>query len=432
MKKIPSTSGKHFQYLPSDWKLDRLEKIVSQKITYGIVQPGKFDSSGIPLIRGVDYMSGWNNLNSFFRVSKNLHQRFKRSTTRKGDVLLSIAGYAGYVSVVPEWIEEANITQTTARISIEESSMSPHFVAYFLDSIEGKLQSRRYIKGSAQEGLNLDDVQKFFIPIPPLPEQKKITTILKSVDGVIENTHKQIDKLQDLKKATMNELLTKGIGHTEFKNSELGRIPKSWDVVSILDANIAIIDGDRGKEYPKEKDFKKSGYCLFLSAKNVTKNGFSFKETAFISKHKEEKLKKGRLSRKDLIITTRGTVGNIAQYGVEIPYEVVRINSGMAIIRNKDERLNSDFLYHILFSEIIIQQIKNLTFGSAQPQLTIGTLNELKLPIPQLSEQLKIVKIVNSIVSNIHHKKQKLAQTQSLKKSLMQDLLTGKVRVKVN
>ncbi len=66
--------------------------------------------------------------------------------------------------------------------------------------------------------------------IPPLPEQKKIASILTSVDEVIENTQKQIDKLQDLKKATMNELLTKGIGHTEFKDSELGRIPKSWEV----------------------------------------------------------------------------------------------------------------------------------------------------------------------------------------------------------
>jgi type I restriction enzyme S subunit len=66
--------------------------------------------------------------------------------------------------------------------------------------------------------------------LPPLPEQKKIASILTSVDEVIENTQKQIDKLQDLKKATMNELLTKGIGHTEFKDSELGRIPKSWEV----------------------------------------------------------------------------------------------------------------------------------------------------------------------------------------------------------
>ena len=73
-------------------------------------------------------------------------------------------------------------------------------------------------------------IEKLEFSIPPLPEQKKIASILTSVDEVIENTQKQIDKLQDLKKATMNELLTKGIGHTEFKDSELGRIPKSWEV----------------------------------------------------------------------------------------------------------------------------------------------------------------------------------------------------------
>ena len=252
------------------------------------------------------------------------------------------------------------------------------------------------------------------------------------MDEVIETTQKQIDKLQDLKKATMNELLTKGIGHTEFKDSVLGRIPKSWEVVSVLDSNISVLDGDRGNEYPKEKDFTKSGYCLFLSAKNVTKNGFRFNETAFISKDKDEKLRKGRLNRNDVIITTRGTVGNIAQYDTNIPFNVVRINSGMAIIRNQEKRLSSDYLYHILSSEIITQQIENLTFGSAQPQLTIGTLNELKIPIPQISEQLKIVHIFSSILKEVQNKKQKLDQTQSLKKSLMQDLLTGKVRVQVH
>ena len=71
------------------------------------------------------------------------------------------------------------------------------------------------------------------LEIVPLPEQREIASILTSVDGVIENTQKQIDKLQDLKKATMNELLTKGIGHTEFKDSELGRIPKGWGVSAL-------------------------------------------------------------------------------------------------------------------------------------------------------------------------------------------------------
>ncbi|MDA9927010.1 restriction endonuclease subunit S [Amylibacter sp.] len=286
--------------------------------------------------------------------------------------------------------------------------------------------------GMAMQHLTKSGIEAQEVILPPLPEQKKIASILTSVDEVIETTQKKIDKLQDLKKATMNELLTKGIGHTEFKDSELGRIPKSWEVVSVLDSNISVLDGDRGNEYPKEKDFAKSGYCLFLSAKNVTKNGFRFNETAFISKDKDEKLRKGRLNRNDVIITTRGTVGNIAQYDTKIPFDVVRINSGMAIIRNQEKRLSSDFLYHILSSEIITQQIENLTFGSAQPQLTIGTLNELKIPIPQISEQLNIVHIFASILKDIQNKKQKLAQTQALKKSLMQDLLTGKVRVQVN
>jgi len=288
------------------------------------------------------------------------------------------------------------------------------------------------ISGSAQPQITGESLKFVKLPFPPLPEQKKIASILTSVDDVIETTQKQIDKLQDLKKATMNELLTKGIGHTEFKDSVLGRIPKSWEVVSVLDSNISVLDGDRGNEYPKEKDFTKSGYCLFLSAKNVTKNGFRFNETAFISKDKDEKLRKGRLNRNDVIITTRGTVGNIAQYDTNIPFNVVRINSGMAIIRNQEKRLSSDYLYHILSSEIITQQIENLTFGSAQPQLTIGTLNELKIPIPQISEQLKIVHIFSSILKEVQNKKQKLDQTQSLKKSLMQDLLTGKVRVQVH
>ena len=91
------------------------------------------------------------------------------------------------------------------------------------------------LKKSGRERNHSDSLETLrkIILIPPLPEQKKIASILTSVDEVIENTQKQIDKLQDLKKATMNELLTKGIGHTEFKDSELGRIPKSWEVRSL-------------------------------------------------------------------------------------------------------------------------------------------------------------------------------------------------------
>lgn len=423
-EKISSTSSKHFQYLPPDWKLDRLDKIVSKKITYGIVQPGKFDSSGIPLIRGVDYMSGWKNLNSFFRVSKNLHQKFKRSTTRKGDVLLSIAGYAGYVSVVPEWIEEANITQTTARISIEESSMSSHFVAYFLDSIEGKLQSRRYIKGSAQEGLNLDDVQKFFIPIPPLPEQKKITTILKSVDGVIENTQKQIDKLQDLKNATMNELLTKGIGHKEFKDSELGRIPKTWKCIKMQ--NLAkITDGAH-----KTPNYVNSG-VPFLRVTDIQSEEINVRKIKYISTGEHLELcRRCNPEKGDILYSKNGTIGisKIVNWDWDFSIFV-----SLALLKLYDKNIiQVEYLNLFLQSPLVAKQIKDRAKQGTVTNLHLEEIRMFDVIVPSIEEQLEIKNIIGAIEFQIKNVKQKLSQTQSLKKSLMQDLLTGKVRVKVS
>src|SRR5690554_2356870 len=238
-------SAKFFKHIPSDWGLIELKKLVKpdRKITYGIVQPGQYDPNGILLIRGQDYMTGWAERGSFFKVSPALHQKFKRSTTRSGDVLISIAGYTGTVAVVPSWIQEANLTQTTARICCKPDLMDGLYLSYFLQSDDGKLQSKRYTKGSAQEGLNLEDVEKFLISVPPLPEQQKIATILSSVDDVIGKTRAQIDKLKDLKTGMMQELLTKGIGHTEFKDSPVGRIPAEWTVKKLDDLSEKISDG---------------------------------------------------------------------------------------------------------------------------------------------------------------------------------------------
>ena len=92
---------------------------------------------------------------------------------------------------------------------------------------------RKRATGSTRFTVSLPIFNALEISIPPLPEQKKIASILTSVDEVIEKTQSQIDKLQDLKKGTMNELLTKGIDHTEFKDSVLGRIPKSWEIYEL-------------------------------------------------------------------------------------------------------------------------------------------------------------------------------------------------------
>ena len=93
------------------------------------------------------------------------------------------------------------------------------------------------------------------------------------------------------------------------------------------DLSIELIDGDRGKNYPKNDEMLEKGYCLFLNAKNVTLNGFAFDENVFITKEKDEILRKGKLNRNDIVLTTRGTIGNVGLYDGKITYDNIRINS---------------------------------------------------------------------------------------------------------
>ena len=78
-----------------------------------------------------------------------------------------------------------------------------------------------------------------------------------------------------------------------------------WKEVNLSDASIEIIDGDRGKNYPSGSEFSDNGYCLFLNAKNVTSNGFIFNEKMFITKEKDDLLRKGKLRRKDIVMTMK-------------------------------------------------------------------------------------------------------------------------------
>lgn len=191
---------------------------------------------------------------------------------------------------------------------------------------------------------------------------------------------------------------------------------------------ITVIDGDRGKHYPKEHEFHEDGFCLFLTAKNVTAAGFQFGEKLFIDEHKDALLRKGRLKRGDIVITTRGTVGNIAYFDQRVPFDNIRINSGMAIIRNESPNCDTRFLYTVLKSAIINNQVERLTFGSAQPQLTIGIINSLKLPFPPLPEQKKIADILSTWDDAIATVSRLIESKRALKKGLMQQLLTSKRR----
>ena len=191
---------------------------------------------------------------------------------------------------------------------------------------------------------------------------------------------------------------------------------KMYNKKTIKNTNILVIDGDRGKNYPQQRDFSDDDYCLFLNAKNVTSDGFVFDQKMFISKEKDENLKKGKLSRYDLVLTTRGTVGNVAYYDDSVRFNNVRINSGMVILRCDPKEFDSEFLYYQLQSNYVQRQISQIKTGSAQPQLPIKLLNEICVIIPPLPIQKEVAKKIKTIT---HKRKNNLEEIQLLEQILL-------------
>lgn len=282
------------------------------------------------------------------------------------------------------------------------------------------------ISGSAQPQITGEGLKKVSLPIPPLPEQKKIASILTSVDEVIENTQKQIDKLQDLKKATMNELLTKGIGHTEFKDSELGRIPKSWEVKPLND----ICDLQVGYAF-KSTWFTQSGIAL-LRGENVGYGDAKWDASRYLDNDRANEFSQYLLTKGDIVIGMDRTFTKSGSKITRISSKDLPCLLVQRVGRFRSENLGSDFLWQLLRSEPYLNQLAANEKGMDIPHLSKQEILEPIVPLIPKGEQIQISLILKSFDEQSQILLTRRTQTQSLKKSLMQDLLTGKVRVTVN
>jgi len=270
--------------------------------------------------------------------------------------------------------------------------------------------------GSTRFGLTTDVITFSTVPLPPLPEQKKIASILTSVDSVIEKTEAQISKLQDLKKGMMTELLIKGIGHTEFKDSPVGKIPESWDVINIGKLG-QIVTGNT----PKTNDPENYGGDIqFISPADMG-------ETVFVKKTKSHITNKGFSSTRKipqdsvLIVCIGSTIGKTGITSTECSTNQ-QINT---IICQENDYL---FTYYLMTQ--YSKNIKSMAGTQAVPIINKTEFSSILVQLPSILEQKKIASILSSIDTRIESKQQKLSQTKSLKKALMNDLLTGKKRVR--
>jgi len=212
------------------------------------------------------------------------------------------------------------------------------------------------------------ELRQIKIPLPPLSVQQEIVAEIEGYQKIIDGAKTIVDNY----KPRID-------------------VDPAWEMVEFEKAPFEIIDGDRGANYPQKDDFSSEGYCLFLNTKNVRPNGFNFEECMFISKEQDKLLRKGKLAREDVLLTTRGTIGNTAYYSKEVLFDNIRINSGMLIFRPTTELLDPKYLFYFFQSENCKEQFGKIISGAAQPQLPIRNLNLAILPLPPKEEQKAIV-----------------------------------------
>jgi type I restriction enzyme S subunit len=201
--------------VPVGWKVFPLNRLVQagRRITYGIVQPGPRDESGRFMVRGQDYSFGWAEPETLFRVSDEVEMPYRRARLIEGDLVITIVGAGiGNVAVVPPWLDGANITQTTARISVDPAKADPRFVAAVLKGPIGRRSVELYAKGAAQPGLNLEHVRIFPITVPPLSEQREIADYIEAetskFDTLTAEAQRTIDLLQERRTALISAAVT--------------------------------------------------------------------------------------------------------------------------------------------------------------------------------------------------------------------------------
>jgi type I restriction enzyme S subunit len=201
--------------VPEHWDVAHLNRVVQsgRRITYGIVQPGERDENGRYMVRGQDYSFGWAKAETLFRVSDAVEIPYKRARLKAGDLVITIVGAGvGNIAVVPEWLDGANLTQTTARIAVEPAKADPRFVCAVLRSHIGRRSVEFYAKGAAQPGLNIEHVRVFPITLPPLPEQSAIASFLDAetakLDTLTAEAERAIELLGERRSALISAAVT--------------------------------------------------------------------------------------------------------------------------------------------------------------------------------------------------------------------------------
>ena len=409
--------------IPEGWQSVPLADIAKSKIVYGIVQAGPHDPTGVPYLKSSD-IGGQIDCSSLQRTAPEIHQRFARSTVVPGDIVISLRGNIGDTSIVPDELAEANLTQGTARISVAED-FDRDFVFFQLASFDVQRRIHSVTKGSTFVEITLEDLRKIEIPVPQCRRQQRyIADLFLDWNHAIETVEALIANACAQKQALMQQLLPQG---TTPPKKRLPGFSGEWREVSL---------GSLGETYGgltgKSKNDFGSG-SPFITYKNVFEN--SFVDPKNVERVRIEAGERQHLIRNgDILFTTSSETPEEVGMSSVVTFDAsaIYLNSFCFGFRpNSGNSIRPHFAGNFFRSPSMRRQIAALAQGSTRYNISKSALLKLTFQLPDAEEQDAIADIFGGCDAELLKLTGQLTALRQEKAALMQQLLTGKRRVKL-
>lgn len=423
-KRVPKRRFKEFLNA-GEWEQRKLSELatINARIGWQNLRTSEFlDSGDYLLITGTDFDNGRVKYSTCHYVEKKRFDQDTKIQLSTGSILITKDGTLGKVALVEELPKPATLNAGVFNVRVKDDTVLSYKYLYHYLKAPFLM---KYVTANATGGtikhLNQNILVDFPIPITEKTEQDRIAKLLDSLESSITLHQHKIDKLQATKKALLQEMFPEE-GQGKPKRRFKG-FTDAWEQRKLEDL-VDVLDGDRGKNYPKEVDFDVQGHTLFLNASNVTNEGFSFKTNQYITEEKSNSMGNGRLVEDDVIITSRGSLGHIAWYNqmTQCVMPHVRINSGMLILRKRVD-ISMSYLQQFLRSYKGQSQISFISFGSAQPQLTKKDVQKINITYPaNLKEQIKIETYFSALDNLITLHQRKLDKLKNLKQAYLNEM----------
>ncbi|CAJ1802863.1 MULTISPECIES: restriction endonuclease subunit S [Gammaproteobacteria] len=424
--------------IPKDWVVSSIGEVGELTSSKRIFE-SDYVTDGIPFYRGQEIsalIEGKEMKNVCFISKSRFHQLAVRyGAPQRGDILITAVGTLGNSFLVnvdePFYFKDGNL--------IWLRNISGVFPGYLIRQLHfHKNEIVDNAIGSSQKALTIVVLKDFKFPLPiNKQEQTAIANVLSDSDALIDVLEQLIAKKQAVKSATMQQLLT---GRTRlpafalrpdgtpkgYKPSELGEIPEDWEVDTIGGCASLITKGTTPMTIGRP--FVEHGIS-FVKVESIDENGtFDKSKFAFIDNETNELLSRSKIKENDLLFSIAGALGRAAIASADIL--PANTNQALAIIRLKCEaEVDLSFLFYLTKLSYLKKKIEAISSQGAQPNLSLGDLARFPILLPSKKEQTAIATILSDMDNELKALTQKLEKARALKQGMMQQLLTGKIRL---